>query len=107
MDDTTYKARIVETLSEVIREDWDKVANPTTLSQDPFLSWDFLEAMESSGAARPETGWSPCHILIEGHEGKLMAAMPLYAKTHSQGEFVFDHSWADAYERAGPHKFHH
>ncbi len=105
MDDTTYKARIVETLSEVIREDWDKVANPTTLSQDPFLSWDFLEAMESSGAARPETGWSPCHILIEGHEGKLMAAMPLYAKTHSQGEFVFDHSWADAYERAGGQYF--
>ncbi|MEE9380671.1 MAG: GNAT family N-acetyltransferase, partial [Hyphomonadaceae bacterium] len=68
---------------------------------DPFLSWDFLEALESSGAATPQTGWAPHHLLLHGPGGTLRAAMPLYAKTHSQGEFVFDHGWADAFERAG------
>ena len=101
MDDTTLKLRMVESLSEVEPRAWDGVANPPGRSFDPFLSWDFLEAMESTGAATPETGWTPAHLLLEGPDGHLRAAMPLYAKTHSQGEFVFDHSWADAYYRAG------
>ncbi len=105
MDDTTFKARIITSLSEVSEAAWDRVANPSGVPYDPFLSWAFLEALESSGAARPETGWSPCHVLIEGPDNELLAAMPLYAKTHSQGEFVFDHSWADAYERAGGQYF--
>ena len=105
MDDTTFKARIITSLSEVSEAAWDRVANPSGVAYDPFLSWAFLEALESSGAARPETGWSPCHVLIEGPDDELLAAMPLYAKTHSQGEFVFDHSWADAYERAGGQYF--
>jgi len=101
MDDTTLKLRMIERLSDVSRAAWDAVANPTGRTFDPFLSWDFLEAMESSGAATPETGWTPAHLLVDGPGGELRAAMPLYAKTHSQGEFVFDHSWADAYYRAG------
>lgn len=101
MDDTTLKLRMIEGLSEVSREAWDSVANPPGHVFDPFLSWDFLEAMESSGSATPETGWTPAHLLVDGPDGRLRAAMPLYAKTHSQGEFVFDHSWADAYYRAG------
>lgn len=105
MDETVFKARIITGLAEVNAEDWNRVANPTALSYDPFLSWEFLEALEVSGAARPETGWSPCHVLIEGPGDELLAAMPLYAKTNSQGEFVFDHSWADAYERAGGNYF--
>lgn len=105
MDDTAYQARIVSGLDEVDPQDWNAVANPSGLPFDPFLSWEFLEAMEASGAATPETGWSPCHILIQGPEKRIQAAMPLYAKTHSQGEFVFDHSWADAYERAGGQYF--
>lgn len=105
MDETVFKARIVTGLSDVPAEAWDRVANPHGLPYDPFLSWAFLEAMEASGAARPETGWSPCHVLVEGPNGDIAAAMPLYAKTHSQGEFVFDHSWADAYERAGGQYF--
>lgn len=105
MDDTTFKARIVTGLRDVDREAWNAVANPLGVPFDPFLTWEFLEAMEASGAAQPETGWSPCHVLIEGPDAKLLAAMPLYAKTHSQGEFVFDHSWADAYERAGGQYF--
>ncbi|MEL6862489.1 MAG: GNAT family N-acetyltransferase [Pseudomonadota bacterium] len=105
MDDTTFKARIITGLQEVSPEAWNAVANPFGLPVDPFLSWEFLEALEASGAAIPETGWSPCHVLIEGPGDELLAAMPLYAKTHSQGEFVFDHSWADAYERAGGQYF--
>lgn len=105
MDETVFKARIISGLSEVAPEAWDAVANPAGLPYDPFLSWEFLEALESSGAATPETGWSPCHVVVEGPDQRLIAAMPLYAKTHSQGEFVFDHSWADAYERAGGQYF--
>ena len=105
MDDTTFKARIITGLQEVPPDAWNAVANPTGETVDPFLSWEFLEALEASGAAVPETGWSSCHVLIEGPGDELLAAMPLYAKTHSQGEFVFDHSWADAYERAGGQYF--
>ena len=105
MDDTAFKARIITGLSDVVPEAWNRLANPPALSYDPFLTWEFLEALEATGAARPETGWSPCHVLVEGPNDELLAAMPLYAKTHSQGEFVFDHSWADAYERAGGHYF--
>jgi predicted N-acyltransferase len=92
---------MVEGLTEVDRAAWDSVANPPGRIFDPFLSWDFLEALEATEAAQPETGWTPAHLLVEGAAGTLKAAMPLYAKTHSQGEFVFDHSWADAYYRAG------
>ena len=101
MDETSFKLRMVEGLTEVDREAWDSVANPPGRVFDPFLSWDFLEALEATEAAQPATGWTPAHLLVEGTAGTLKAAMPLYAKTHSQGEFVFDHSWADAYYRAG------
>ncbi len=101
MDETRLTVRLATGLSDVSRDQWNAVANPPSQAYDPFLSWEFLEALEASEAATPETGWTPCHLLAESPDGKLRAAMPLYAKTHSQGEFVFDHSWADAYERAG------
>ena len=72
-----------------------------TRDYHPFTDWVFLNALEESGCAAPETGWSPCHIWIEDEDGNPMGAIPLYAKTHSQGEYVFDHGWADALERAG------
>lgn len=97
--------RTLESLSEISPEAWDLVANPADAPYDPFLSWDFLEAMECSGAATPETGWTPLHLIIENEAGELIAAMPLYAKSHSQGEYIFDHSWADAYMRAGGHYY--
>ncbi|MAK62161.1 MAG: GNAT family N-acetyltransferase [Ponticaulis sp.] len=93
--------KTLTSLSDVSAEAWNAVANPPGLPFDPFLSWEFLEALEASGAATPETGWSPLHMIIESPEDGLLAAMPLYAKTHSRGEFIFDQSWADAYERAG------
>lgn len=101
MDQSGLKIRIVTSLQDVPKADWDRLANPTGLPFDPFLSWTFLEALERSGSCVPEAGWTPLHLLAEGPDDILLGAMPLYAKTNSQGEFVFDHSWADAYMRAG------
>ena len=75
--------------------DWDALA-----TGDPFLSHAFLSALEDSGSVGAGTGWTPAPILIE-EEGRLAAAAPAYLKSHSQGEYVFDHGWADAWERAG------
>ncbi|MFP4519166.1 MAG: GNAT family N-acetyltransferase [Oceanicaulis sp.] len=93
--------RMIERLSEVDREAWDAVANPDGAPYDPFLSWDFLDALETSGAAVEETGWAPRHLLVETAGGGLIGALPLYLKGHSYGEYVFDHAWANALERAG------
>ncbi len=101
MDDITLKITVCSALGSVHPDAWNAVANPPGERYDPFLSWAFLETMESSGAATPQTGWAPHHILIHGPDGRLRAAMPLYLKSHSRGEFVFDHSWAEAYERGG------
>jgi hypothetical protein len=75
---------------------WDALAGPG----DPFISHAFLSLLEESGSVGPGTGWSPLPILVE-RDGRAVAAAPAYLKTHSQGEYVFDHGWADAWERAG------
>ena len=91
------RVRIVESLAEVPAAAWDACAG----SDNPFLSHAFLEALEASGSATAKTGWLPQHVLVEDADGHLLAAAPLYLKSHSQGEYVFDHGWAQAYERAG------
>jgi len=101
MDETTFRIDVAPGLADVDPAEWNAVANPDGLPRDPFLSWEFLEALESSGAATPGTGWIPRHLLVKDSNDRLRGAMPLYGKTHSRGEFVFDHSWADAFERAG------
>ena len=101
MDDTSIRLSVAHSLSGVDPSAWNAIANPPGERYDPFLQWEFLETLESTEAATPRTGWSPHHLLIEGEDGKLRGAMPLYVKTHSRGEFVFDYSWADAFERAG------
>src|SRR5207253_3082367 len=68
---------------------------------NPFISHDFLSSLEKSGSVRNRTGWQPMHLLAEAAGGGLLGAVPCYAKSHSQGEYVFDHGWAEAYERAG------
>ena len=88
-------------LNDIPRDQWDQLANPPGAEFDPFLSWDFLQALEESGSAAPDTGWYPRHLTLEDAEGALVGALPLYLKAHSQGEYVFDHAWADAWERAG------
>jgi len=85
-------------IAEIGREAWDACAGP---SGDPFVSFDFLDALEESGCAVERTGWAPQHLSVEDEAGRVAAVMPLYLKSHSQGEYVFDHSWAEAYERAG------
>ncbi|XBQ09473.1 MAG: GNAT family N-acetyltransferase [Salinarimonas sp.] len=67
----------------------------------PFVTHAFLSALEESGCVGEGTGWGPAHVLVEDAAGTLLAAAPTYLKSHSQGEYVFDHGWADAYERAG------
>lgn len=94
--------RMIERLAEIDREAWDRVASPQGEPFDPFLSWDFLDALETSGCAVEETGWGPKHLLAEDEgSGELLGVLPLYLKGHSYGEFVFDHGWANAYENAG------
>jgi len=92
---------VIDSLSRVDRSAWNAVANPDGAPYDPFVDWDFLQALEASGCVRPATGWTPRHILARTQGGALVGAAPLYLKTHSRGEFVFDHGWADALERAG------
>jgi predicted N-acyltransferase len=95
------RVRMVERLSAVPRDQWDALANPAGAAYDPFVSWDFLEALEASGSAVEETGWAPRHLIAETEDGDAGGALPLYVKSHSYGEYVFDHAWADALERAG------
>jgi uncharacterized protein len=68
---------------------------------NPFISHDFLSALERSGSARSRTGWQPMHLVAQTADGHIVGVAPCYAKSHSQGEYVFDHGWAEAYERAG------
>src|SRR5215210_6315633 len=103
-------------LKAVPAEAWDACANPRAASPangsngglsksadsfNPFVSHAFLSALEESGCVSGRTGWSPAHVLVEDSAEHLVAATPCYVKTHSQGEYVFDHGWADAFERAG------
>lgn len=90
------QVRTLAAVAEINREAWSRLAPPG----HPFLSWDFLNALEASGSASAETGWQPFHMLVEA-DGQALAAVPLYVKSHSYGEYVFDHGWAEAFRRAG------
>ncbi|CAM3746212.1 GNAT family N-acetyltransferase [Litorimonas haliclonae] len=94
----TFSARILTQINEVSEAEWDAHLPD---GSHPFLSWRFLHALEASGCAADETGWIPRHIWLEDEKGNSLGAAPLYAKLHSQGEYVFDHGWADALARAG------
>ncbi|MFN7056147.1 GNAT family N-acetyltransferase [Hyphomonas sp.] len=101
MDAALPRISLAASLASVSPADWNPVANPPGLAYDPFVSWEFLEAMESSGAASRRTGWAGQHLLVLDAGGRLRGAMPVWLKSHSRGEFVFDQSWAEAWERAG------
>jgi predicted N-acyltransferase len=87
-----------QAIAEIGRDAWDGVAGSYG---NPFVSFDFLDILEQSGCASARAGWSPCHLAARDDGEAPIGVMPLYLKTHSQGEYVFDWSWADAYERAG------
>ncbi|WP_245263644.1 MULTISPECIES: GNAT family N-acetyltransferase [unclassified Aminobacter] len=86
-------------------EEWNLLSGTSSTSAislyNPFISYDFLRVFEESGCATARTGWAPRHLRLEAPDGTLVGAVPCYAKSHSQGEYVFDHGWADAFERAG------
>ena len=88
---------IHDSISEIDASDWNRISGKAY----PFLRHEFLAAAESSGSVSPDTGWTPRHLSVRAPDGSLRALMPLYEKSHSWGEFVFDWSWAEAYQRAG------
>ena len=137
-DTTDATLRVLTSLRDIRREDWDACANPVAAARpgagngsalkplealpesgceergsslqaaslpeieyNPFLSHDFLWSLEESGAATRKTGWLGQHLVLDGPDGQPAAILPAYLKSHSMGEYVFDHGWADAFERAG------
>ena len=156
MSSAEAKIRVLTSLSDIARKDWDRLANPgwrlghggrleadlapalesdseregstgkesgnkelaqppesdcgapdkapqtsEELPFNPFISHDFLWSLEESGCALPETGWASCHLALERADDSFAGVVPAYLKSHSQGEYVFDHGWADAFYRAG------
>jgi len=90
------RVRALESIDEIAAQDW----NALDTGGVPFLSHEFLSCLETTGCVGPGTGWTPRHLVLES-DGQVLGAMPLYEKTHSWGEFVFDFSWAQAYSRLG------
>ena len=88
-------------IKDIGREAWDACVSASDYQVNPFVSFDFLDILEETNCAVERTGWGPRHISVEDEDGRIAAVMPLYLKAHSQGEYIFDHAWADAYERAG------
>lgn len=98
---TNAVVKIVGGLDAVKRDGWDAIANPAGRVYNPFVSYDFLSALEEAGCVGPGTGWTPRHLILEDGAGGIAGAASCYVKSHSQGEYVFDHSWAEAYHQAG------
>jgi predicted N-acyltransferase len=97
--------RIAASIGAFTRDEWNGFAGASRdesgTPYNPFISFDFLSAVEESGCAVRKTGWHGHHLRLEDVGGTLLGAAPCYVKSHSQGEYVFDHGWADAFERAG------
>ncbi|MDJ0571343.1 MAG: GNAT family N-acetyltransferase [Pleurocapsa sp. MO_192.B19] len=92
-----YSLSWISQIAEIPQQDWDELAKPLNT---PFLEWEWLNNIETSGSATPRTGWQPCHLAV-WRNSQLIGAAPLYIKGHSYGEFVFDHQWADLSHRLG------
>ena len=95
--------RVAASVGAFSKAEWQSLAGTIRggTSYNPFISYEFLTSLEDSGCAVPRTGWQGQHLRLENAKGALLGALPCYAKSHSQGEYVFDHGWADAFERAG------
>ena len=91
------KVELISKLSDISKSDWD---NLNTFSH-PFMSFDFLNSLEVSKSVHSSTGWNPQHIIIKNTDQEIIGVSPNYLKMHSYGEYIFDHSWANAFENAG------
>ena len=92
--------RAVRAIAEIDASAWDRLANPDPVTANPFVAHAFLKALEDAGTVGGRTGWSPRHVVLE-RDGRVAGVAPAYLKSHSQGEYTFDHGWAEAYQRAG------
>jgi predicted N-acyltransferase len=101
----SVRIRVETSFADIPAKDWGRLAgasrDETSTPYNPFVSHAFLSSLEESGCAIAETGWLGQHLFLEGDDGAILGALPVYLKNHSQGEYVFDHGWADAFERAG------
>lgn len=117
-DTLPYRIEVAKGFGDIARSTWDAVANPGWVMApggrlegegpapfNPFVTHDFLVSLEDSGSATEHTGWSPCPVLVRDATGTVVGAAPAYLKTHSQGEYVFDHGWAEAFHRVGGHYY--
>ncbi len=105
-----FRIRIANSFSEIDAKKWSGLTGTSASSHEdtyynPFVSHAYLSALEETGCATAQSGWLGQHLLLETESGELHGAMPAYVKNHSQGEYVFDHGWADAFERAGGHYY--
>ena len=96
-DAPTLSLSLHQTIASIDAADWDACGG----RENPFVSHAFLSAVEESGSTGKRTGWMPQHAVLRDESGTMLAAAPMYAKSHSYGEYVFDHGWASAFERAG------
>lgn len=94
---SSYSVTWIQKIAEIPKNQWDALAQPLAT---PFMEWEWFNNLESSGSATGKTGWQPCHLTV-WRDRQLIAAAPLYIKSHSYGEFVFDHQWADLSHRLG------
>ncbi|PWW03667.1 hypothetical protein DFR52_101353 [Hoeflea marina] len=104
--DRDFTLSTVTAMDAVSAAEWSLLCGASRESEsetpyNPFISHAFLSLLEDSGSVSPETGWAPRHLILRDPDGGLAGAMPAYLKSHSMGEYVFDHSWADAFQRAG------
>jgi len=95
--DSSITVQVHSAIAEIPAAAWDACAGDV----NPSVSYAFLSALEDSGSTTTRTGWAPQHLSISAGDGTIFGVVPLYAKNHSYGEYVFDYGWADAYERAG------
>ena len=105
-DGGEFRIRVVSSFNDINAESWAELKGTTPAGEgsvpyNPFVSHAFLSALEQAGCATAETGWLGQHLLLETSDGGLLGALPCYVKSHSRGEYVFDHAWADAFGRAG------
>lgn len=111
-ENLNYTVQSIGSIDEISKEGWDcftgaSKSSPTHSDNDsgnyynPFISHDFLSSLEQSHSVAHEAGWMPQHLILSNPQGEILGALANYIKSHSQGEYVFDHAWADAFERAG------